>query len=208
MTTLAHTGHTEHRPADIARIGPNAITRVAEALLREVSSERTQQIFATAGLAHYLRQPPEAMVDEEEVIRLHHALDGALGDAASRRIARAAGHATGDYLLARRIPKPVQAILKHLPATLAARILLIAIRKHAWTFAGSGRFEARAGRPVHFSITGNPMCRGVTAAAPHCDYYAATFERLFRTLVHKNSTVIESACESCGADSCRFEIRW
>jgi divinyl protochlorophyllide a 8-vinyl-reductase len=208
MTTLAHTGHAEHRPADVARIGPNAITRVAEALLREIGSERTQQIFATAGLAHYLRQPPETMVDEEEVIRLHHALNGALGDAAARKISRAAGLATGDYLLARRIPQPVQAILKRLPATLAARILLIAIRKHAWTFAGSGRFEASAGRPVHFSITGNPMCRGVTATAPHCDYYAATFERLFRTLVHKNATVIEMDCESCGADSCRFEIRW
>ena len=55
---------------------------------------------------------------------------------------------TGDYLLAHRIPKPVQALLKRLPAPLAARVLLAAITRHAWTFAGSGRFEAHrpAGR--------------------------------------------------------------
>jgi divinyl protochlorophyllide a 8-vinyl-reductase len=205
MTTLAHAAGA---PAAVARIGPNAITRVAEALLREISAERTQQIFATAGLAHYLRQPPEAMVDEEEVIRLHHALDGALGDTTARRIARVAGLATGDYLLARRIPQAVQAILKRLPARIAARILLIAIRKHAWTFAGSGRFSAAAGRPVQLAIATNPLCRGVAAAVPHCDYYAATFERLFRVLVHADATVVETACESCGAAACRFEIRW
>ncbi len=42
------------------------------------------------------------------------------------------------------------------------------------------------------------------ATAPLCDYYAATFERLFRALVHPRAVVVETACEACGADACRW----
>ncbi|WP_235823343.1 4-vinyl reductase [Azohydromonas sediminis] len=43
---------------------------------------------------------------------------------------------------------------------------------------------------------------------PACDFYAATFERLFRALVHPRASVAETACEACGDDACRFEVRW
>ena len=199
-----------HAPAHgvVARIGPNAITRVAEALRKAAMEVQLRDVFGAAGLTHYLQSPPERMVDEEEVIRLHRALRLALGDAPAREVARAAGLATGDYLLGHRIPKPFQAVLRRVPARLAAWLLLAAISRHAWTFAGSGSFRARAGRPTRLSIQANPLCRGMVATQPSCDYYAATFERLFRTLVHPAATVVETACEACGADACRFEIRW
>lgn len=187
-----------------ARIGPNAITRVAEALGRD----RAPRVFAVAGLAHHLRAPPEAMVDETEVVRLHRALRGVLGDREARRIARRAGELTGDYLLAHRIPAAARRVLRALPAALAAPLLLAAIRRHAWTFAGSGRFSATAGRPATLVIEGNPLCRGAVSDEPLCDYYAATFERLFRALVHPRARVVETACEACGAGECRFEVRW
>jgi divinyl protochlorophyllide a 8-vinyl-reductase len=190
------------------RIGPNAITRVAEVLPALAGAGAAERVFARAGLLGHLRQPPQAMVDETEVARLHAALRSALGDATSRAVARAAGVRTGDYLLAHRIPRPVQWLLKGLPAALAARVLLAAITRHAWTFAGSGCFEARPGRPVRLTIRGNPMCRGLVAEAPACDFYAATFERLFRVLVHPATQVTETACEACGDDACRFELRW
>jgi len=47
-----------------------------------------------------------------------------------------------------------------------------------------------------------------TLAEPGCDFYAATFERLFRVLVHADARVVETACEACGAAECRFEVRW
>jgi divinyl protochlorophyllide a 8-vinyl-reductase len=195
-------------PVPPARIGPNAITRVADALRREAGDAQAREVFAAARLAHYLRAPPGSMVDEDDVIRLHRALREALGLPSARRIARAAGAATGDYLLANRIPRPVQGALRVLPAGPAARVLLTAIRRHAWTFAGSGVFAARAGRPLQLSIAGNPLCRGAAATEPLCDYYAATFERLFSALVHPRATVSETACEACGVEACRFEIRW
>jgi divinyl protochlorophyllide a 8-vinyl-reductase len=194
------------------RIGPNAITRVAEVLPVRVGRTVTAQVFEAAGLARYLREPPQAMVDETEVRRLHGVLREALGDAEARAVALAAGTRTADYLLTHRIPRPVQRLLRVLPAPLAARVLLAAISRHAWTFAGSGHFSARCvwrqGPPVVLTIRGNPLCKDLATAAPACDYYAATFERLFRVLVQPRSQVLEVACEACGDPECRFEIDW
>jgi divinyl protochlorophyllide a 8-vinyl-reductase len=165
-------------------------------------------VFERAGLAAYLREPPGQMVDEAEVTRLHRELRGVLGGPAAAVVAREAGRRTAGYLLAHRIPRPVQAVLRWLPAPLAARVLLQAIRRHAWTFAGSGVFEARAGRPVVLTLRDNPLCRGQRADVPVCDYYAATFEGLFRALVHPATRVDEVACEARGDAECRFELRW
>ena len=201
-------------PGHSGRIGPNAITRVAEVLPSRLGSSATWTLFERAGLARYLQQPPERMVDEDEVRTLHATLREQLGGALAREVSRAAGTATADYLLAHRIPRPLQRLLKRMPARAAAWVLLSAITRHAWTFAGSGRFAARAldraqpGSPVVVEIRGNPLCRGLVAEAPACDYYAATFERLFRVLVHPRAAVVETDCEACGGDACRFEIRW
>jgi divinyl protochlorophyllide a 8-vinyl-reductase len=190
------------------RIGPNAIIRVAEVLRERLGGDATARLFGLAGLAAYVDHLPEAMVDETEVTHLHAVLRESLGDATAAQVAREAGTRTGNYLLAHRIPKPVQALLKLLPAPLAARVLLGAITRHAWTFAGSGAFSAVPGRPVRLTIRDNPMCRGLRSDVPACDFYAATFERLFRALVHPQARVVETACEACGDDACRFEVRW
>jgi len=190
------------------RIGPNAITRVAEVLPTRIGAEAAATLFASAGLLHHLRRPPEAMVDEAEVRRLHRELRAQLGLPAAAEVARAAGRRTADYLLQRRIPRPAQALLKCLPAPLAARVLLAAIARNAWTFVGSGRFSARAGRPVVLAIRDNPLCCGLDSVAPACDFYAATFERLFQVLVHPRAAVREVTCEACGDTACRFEIDW
>ena len=48
------------------RIGPNAITRMAEAL----PADAVDALFAEAGLAAYRRAPPSGMVAEREVAAL------------------------------------------------------------------------------------------------------------------------------------------
>ena len=194
--------------ARAGRIGPNAITRVAEVLLPRLGQGGTAGIFERAGLLEYLAHPPETMVEEVEVSRLHRALRAAVGEAGAREVEFEAGTRTGDYLLAHRIPKPVQAVLRHLPAVLASRVLLTAIRRHAWTFAGSGEFTARAGHPVRLTIRHNPLCVGVDSGEPSCAFYTATFERLFRVLVHPEARVRERQCESLGAPACVFEVAW
>lgn len=119
-----------------------------------------------------------------------------------------AGRLTADYLLANRIPWPVQAILRHLPDRIAARALAAAIRSHAWTFAGSGRFAVRDGSPTVFEIAGNPLCAGEQATAPVCAWHAAVFGRLFRALVSDRTQVTEEACSASGDAVCRFVIDW
>ena len=209
--------HSPHRatvglavPAAHARgrIGPNAITRVAEALLEEVGAETRREIFAGARLEGYLRDPPQHMVEEQEVMALHDVLRARLAPEHVRRVNRDAGVRTGAYLLARRIPRPVQKLLRILPAPLAARVLVTAIRRHAWTFAGTADFNAQSGRPVSFTLAGCPMCRGARTDAPCCDFYTACFEHLFRTLVHRRAAVCETACAAAGHVHCRFEVRW
>ena len=101
-----------------ARIGPNAIVRVGEALEARVGGERTRRLFESAGLGDYLGHPPQHMVDEDEVTRLHSALRGTLGENVSESVSFDAGMRTGDYLLAHRIPAPVQVLLRVLPAAL------------------------------------------------------------------------------------------
>lgn len=194
--------------AAAARIGPNAITRLAQALTHQCGEAATARLFGLAGLGDYLAQPPQQMVDEDEARRLHALLRRQLGAEAAARVAREAGTATADYLLAHRIPRAVQGVLRMLPAPLAARLLLQAIARHAWTFAGSGRFEAAAGRPVRLTLRDNPLCRGLHTEVPACDYYAATFERLFQVLVQRQARVTEVSCEARGDDACRFELRW
>jgi divinyl protochlorophyllide a 8-vinyl-reductase len=190
------------------RIGPNAIIRAAEAMSAAVGEGRSAQLLRAAGLGAYVGAPPERMVDEGEVTRLHRVLRTELGAEPARSISREAGVRTGDYLLAHRIPQPVQTLLRALPASLACRLLLLAIRRHAWTFAGSGVFSARAGNPTRLSVAGCPICRGAEMGGPLCDYYSATFECLFRELVCAEAKAIETACQADGAEACTFEVRW
>jgi divinyl protochlorophyllide a 8-vinyl-reductase len=119
---------------------------------------------------------------------------------------REAGRLTAGYLLANRIPGPVQMVMKLLPAPLAARMLVSAIRSHAWTFAGSGRFSARNGRSTVFEIRDNPLCRGEWAPGPVCAWHTAVFQRLFEVLVSPNSRAVETHCEANGDPCCRFVI--
>ena len=202
--------------ADAGLIGPNAITRIAQVLPAWRGTAWAAELFERAGLARHWRQPPEQMVHEDEVRALHAALRQALPAGEAAAVSRAAGRATADYLLGHRIPRAVQHLLKCLPAPAAARLLLKAITAHAWTFVGSGEFgvawprgrRARGAAEVVLQIRRNPLCRGLRSSVPACDYYAATFERLFQVLVHAGARVQETACEACGDDACRFELRW
>ena len=197
-----------HASAEAGRIGPNAIIRVAETLRDVLGEDTTRLIFARAQLEPHLAHPPTGMVPEEDVGALQTALFDGLEENEARKIAFEAGLRTGDYLLANRIPKPAQTVLKLLPASLTSRILLGTIKKHSWTFSGTGDFSVANGHSVIVSIKGCPLCRGRHGNRPQCDYYAGTFQRLFEVLVSRNTFVREVTCEATGGPSCAFEIVW
>ncbi|MCE2660223.1 MAG: bacteriochlorophyll 4-vinyl reductase [Rubrivivax sp.] len=197
--------------AAAGRIGPNAILQVDEALAQGPWSAWRVPVFKRAGLQHHLLDPPQQMVPQDEVRRLHLSLRETLGPAVATTVATDAGRRTAAYLLAHRIPRPVQWLLKRLPAHWAAPVLLKAITANAWTFVGTGRFRvlsARGTHPVLLSIEGNPLCVGLQADAPACAFYAATFETLCRALVHPTTAVREWSCEAMGHSACCFELRW
>jgi divinyl protochlorophyllide a 8-vinyl-reductase len=188
------------------RIGPNAILRVVEALESSSGPLAVREVLERAGLSPYLESPPDAMVEEGEVSALHRALRDALGPQRARTVGRQAGHLTGDYLLAHRIPPVAQTLLKALPPRLGGRLLLRAIARNAWTFAGNGQFTYRSGQPHRLHIAGCALCDGARSEDPLCDYYGATFERLFQTLVSRQARVIEVQCQAQGHPSCTFEV--
>jgi divinyl protochlorophyllide a 8-vinyl-reductase len=201
----AATGQITATPAAV--IGPNAITRLAEALALHEASDACQRVFGAAGLAHHLRQPPHAMVPDDDAARLHAALMRLLGPTRAATVSLTAGRLTAQYLLAHRIPLMAQRAIGLLPRRLALRALLMAISRHAWTFAGGGRFSWRAGRVYRLMLTGGPICRHLHAEAPACAYYAATFEHLFRRIISPALDVVETECEAMGHTACVFEVR-
>jgi bacteriochlorophyll 4-vinyl reductase len=129
-------------------------------------------------------------MDEAPAARLHQALRAEMPEVAPM-LAREAGWRTGDYILAHRIPKPAQRLLRLMPARLAAPILARAVKNlrgvgavpgglaHAWTFCGSGEFRLVSTWPVVFEIADNPVVRGEHSETPLCHWHAAVFERLF-----------------------------
>lgn len=188
-----------------SRVGPNAIIQLAAALREGRGDAGAAEVFAAAGLTHHLDRPPTEMVDETEVIALYRTLFQHVpsGDAAT--FAARSGTLTADYILANRIPAAIQAVLKRLPRWLAARVLLRAIARHAWTFAGSGTLSIAPGsplriEPLRIEIADNAL------AMPGCVWHAAVFERLFRVLVSPNAVVRHPDCCHAGARRCRFEI--
>jgi divinyl protochlorophyllide a 8-vinyl-reductase len=189
-------------------IGPNAVIQLAGAIEAVEGTAAKTRIFDQAGVAHYLARPPETMIAESDVAELHRCMRAGLGSRHSASISWVAGHHTANYLLANRIPRPVQRLLKLLPAPLAGQLLMAAIARHAWTFVGSGKFSYRGFRPVLFEISDSLLSRGAQAEEPCCTYYAATFERLFTELVSPAAAVTETACAAMGAPACRFRIDW
>lgn len=185
-----------------ARIGPNAILQLLPVLDDAIGVALRGALLHQAGVI----APPQTsgMLPEDDVARLHHALRLFLPDRAAA-IARAAGLATGDYILRHRIPRAAQWLIRALPSPLGARLLTAAIARHSWTFAGSGTFRVHSRHPLILEIAGNPLAQP-PADAPVCDWHAAVFERLYGQLVWRNVRVVELCCTAMGARACQFRI--
>ncbi len=195
---------TALRPAE-GRIGPNAVLQLVPVLRDAAGEAVTAKLLARAGIVE-LPDPDAGLMEEAPAARLHQALRAEMPDAAPC-LARAAGLATGDYILAHRIPGKAQALLRLMPARLSAPILARAVAKHAWTFCGSGEFRLVSAWPPVFEIADNPVVRGERSETPLCHWHAAVFERLFTTLCGAVWRCRETRCCAQGQPACRFELR-
>lgn len=183
-------------------IGPNAILQLLPVMHEAMGPERTARLLEDADV---VRTPDGlSMIPETEAARLHQCLRRAEPSLAPAMSAEA-GQRTADYILAHRIPKPVQWVLKLLPATFAAKMLSGAIDRHAWTFAGSGRFRVLT--PWVFEIADNPLVRGERSDTCLCHWHAAVFTRLYTTLVAPSCRCMETACGAQDRGNvCRFQL--
>ena len=193
--------------AEPARIGPNAVIQLGEALSARCEDRLAREVYRAAGHSDWIAAPPGEMVSEVEVARLHDALASLAPAGLVDDIMSDAGARTGDYIVANRIPAPARMLLRMLPTPLAARLLVEAIAKHAWTFAGSGAFSFRTGRQLVVEIAANPLA-GPPRSKPGCVWHEAVFTRLFRSLVSDRARARETACCAAGDPACRFEIDW
>ena len=191
-----------HAPA-LGRIGPNAVLQLAEVLLQQDGAERRAQVFRRAGLLNHLAAPPTTMVEEEEVARLFTALRDEFGQVAALKRLRKAGGRTAEYLLAHRIPAFARLLLPHMPAHFAAVLLTRSIQRHGWTFLGSGSLDVVRGTPLGIRIRLAQSLVPIGRLAS--EFYRATFEGLFRKLVHPDARAVP---EAGGNGICRFDIIW
>jgi len=182
----------------INRVGPNAILQSAEALRALAGQDTVERVFEGAGLLALLEHPPQDMVPASQAARLHATIARDLPPGLALEIARDAGRRTGDYILAHRIPRPAQWILRVLPARLSGPMLLRAICHHSWTFAGSADVTHHPADPMELTIHDNPLA--VTGCAWHC----AVFETLFHRLVSPRLVVEHRACCAQSGRICRF----
>lgn len=188
--------------SDAGLIGPNAILQLMPVLERMAGRDGALRMLRQAGVAAL--PDGSEMIAEGDAARLHQWVRAMMGDQAAE-MTQAAGQGTARYILAHRIPNPAQRLLRLLPAGLAARALSWAIAKHAWTFAGSGRF--RVVGPWRLEIADNPLVRGEISDICLCTWHAAVFQTLYRDLVHPRTTCQEIACcAQAGQAACVFEL--
>jgi divinyl protochlorophyllide a 8-vinyl-reductase len=187
-----------------AKIGPNAILQLVPVLEDAAGADMAKHLLAMAGVFE-LPDPAAGLMDEAPAARLHQALRTEMPEVAPM-LAREAGWRTADYILAHRIPKAAQTLLKLMPTRLSAPILARAVAKHAWTFCGSGGFSLVSKWPVVFEIADNPVVRGEHSDTPLCHWHAAVFERLFSTLCGPDWRCTEAHCCAQGAPACHFEM--
>lgn len=188
-------------PGFAGRVGPNAIIQTRRVLAQHVAPREVERLLVDAGLGAYVPGDPVDMVDAGEVARFFAAIQAAYGAQEADVILREAGHLTGGYIIAHRIPRPAALVLRTLPGVWAAPLLLRAVAAHAWTFAGAGRVAIRCRTPLSIDITGNPL------ATPGCPWHLGVLESLFRTLASKTVSLCHVACCARGDSSCLTEIR-
>ncbi len=198
--------HSVATDADQARIGPNSIIQTVAALREQYDSAMVDAWLRQTGRADLLAAMPGHMLPESEFGAMMADLRDWLGMAAAKRVLERSGDLTAEYVATNRVPAPIRRILPLLPPGLGLRIFLPAIARHAWTFAGSGRFGYTFHPACQLTLADSVEARGVHADEPVCSYYQAAFQGLLQRVVSRRIAVREVACRAAGAEQCVFAV--
>jgi len=188
------------------KIGPNSIIQTIAALHEVYDPIQSRAILVCGGAPDLAERLPSEMVDERDFYALAQMLVDQLGAEQAARILRRAGELTAGYLLRHRIPQPAQWVLRVLPMRQRFRLLLPAIARNAWTFAGSGSFSFDAGPTPWVRIATPALLGPPTTTGAICHFYKGTFGHLARSLISRRITVWEMECQSHGAAACVYRF--
>ncbi|ACF13097.1 bacteriochlorophyll 4-vinyl reductase [Chloroherpeton thalassium ATCC 35110] len=190
-----------HQSGDIARIGPNSIIQTFNALSTRFGEERTKAIFRSAGHEKYIGNLPSEMVNEAEFHALVKAVLEEIGEKDASEILKDSGQRTAEYLLKNRIPGIFQSLVKLMPKKLGMKLLLFAISKNAWTFAGSGAFSFEVGDTMYIRVRVSFPSKPVVAY-----FYGGTFYKLLRTLIDPAAHVAIEEHSEKGEIDCFYNV--
>ena len=188
---------------EVHRIGPNSVLQLVPLLDSRLGTGPRAMLLAESGMDELPGE--DGLMPEGPAAALHQAVRAHYPDIAPE-LTRQAGVRTADYIITYRIPPIVRELLRHSPAWLSGPLLARTLEKHAWTFAGSGRFHVAARSPFVFELYDNPVVRGEASSTPVCHWHNAVFQRLFNSLVDPGIRCRETHCCAVGDDRCRFEF--
>ncbi|MEI6046508.1 MAG: bacteriochlorophyll 4-vinyl reductase [Chloroflexota bacterium] len=210
--TMPHVGGPEQRNhsgeslVPGAKMGPNSIIQTVGALKEFYGTTKALEILKQGGKERLGLELPSEMTDQREFISLSQMLFRQLDIDPAMRILKRSGQRTAHYLLKNRIPKFAQVILHLLPRQLGLKLLLTAIGKNAWTFAGSGTYSFVLGKSPTITLQNCIGCLDIQASKPVCSYYAGTFETLLKNIIDTRIQVEEIKCQANGASACTFSV--
>jgi len=182
-----------------AKIGPNSIIQTVAALEAVYGKHETEALLTIAGQGHLVGNLPSEMVEEEKFHSLVKALDREIGSDKLAGILDDSGQRTAAYLLKVRIPGFFQKLLRPLPPGLAFKLLLFAIGKNAWTFAGSGAFSYTSGHAPVITVRVTYPTLPVVG-----NFYLGTFTKLLKELVNPDTKIEPSITGTSGNITCRY----
>lgn len=192
--------------ASTGLIGPNSIIQTVAALEEIYGPLRGRAIRRSGKPLGWLDRLPDSMVNERQFHALVETIVGQVGAEEAGRVLHRSGQLTAGYLLSHRIPRPMQALLRVLPRRLGLKILLSAIRRHAWTFAGSGSFDYALGDRSLITLSSPVLGSDPAVAGAVCHYYRSCIAELLKTLVDLRIVLVDLACQARRDQHCRYQI--
>ncbi len=187
--------------SDPARIGPNSIIQTVGALRVSCGEAEADDLLTRSGEGHLVDHLPEEMVNESEFHRLVQVLVAELGPEQTAQVLHESGERTADYLLAHRIPRFFQRLVKVLPRRAGLALLLWAVSFNAWTFVGSGQFRFAVGRELVIRVhVSHP------SVLPVAHFYGGTFTRLVHILIDPQATVRTAADQTAHGIDCTYTL--
>ncbi len=180
--------------------GSKAFGHIMQSLTEIGGEPLRHKVIAEAGLPYLKTDQNRPSFSPTAILSLFQILERVLPKALASRVVILSARKAAEDLLKEHIPGIAQKMLYTLPDHVSAPLLLDALKRIAWTFAGSGSVRVMAGPPMYLVIDKNP------AVIWGCLWQRALIETVFRNLISARARVEHLRCCKTGQSSCIYVI--